>query len=102
MKIRKVERFIGYPAPQCPTGFTAIRWIQPDWARTAYTFTVLGSYHGSCQRHLPFLHHISMQSVVPGDAFFAYRFATNTLLPLSTKIGNWQATQQQHRQPKAE
>ncbi len=102
MKIRKVERFIGYPAPQRPAGFSAMSQNQPDGTRTAYAFAVFRSYHGSSQRHLPFLHHISMQSVVPGDTFFVYRFVTNVHPLLSTKISDRQATQQQHRQPKAE
>jgi hypothetical protein len=96
---RKLIRFAGSPPPQHPAGLAAIRRVQADGARTAYALSRLGGYHGTSQRHLAFLHGMALQSVVSGDTFFLYRFATNTRLNLYSKIGDGQTAQHNSYQP---
>ena len=96
---RKLIRFVGSPSPQHSARLAAIRRMQADGARTAYALSRLGGYHDTGQRHLPFLHRIALQSVVSGDAFFLYRFATKTRLSLYSEICDRQATQRQSYQP---
>ena len=96
---RKLIRFGDSPLSQHSARLAAIRRVQADGARTANTLSSLAGYHGTSQRHLPFLHHIALQSIVSGDTFFLYRFTTNTRLSLYPKISDRQTTQQQSYQP---